>query len=95
MRCWLHWPLHSASYLLSLSPEVCSQFWKATSAKHRAPKELAKEIHTLAKDDNLPITLDNLATNNNYPNSIFTNVVHQLATPPRGSLIIPDLYETS
>jgi hypothetical protein len=80
--------------LLSLSPEVCSQVHKATLAKCNGPKEPAKEIHTLAEDDNLPVALDDLAMENNYPNSIFTNVVHQPAMPPLGSLIIPDPYET-
>ena len=80
--------------LLSLSPEVRSQVREATSAKRSAPKEPVKEIHTLAEDDNLPSALDDLATENNYPNSIFTNAIHQPATPPPGSLIIPDPYET-
>src|SRR6202034_4146384 len=79
--------------LLSLSPEVRSQVREATSAKRSAPKEPVKEIHTLAEADNLPSALDDLATENNYPNSIFTNAIHQPATPPPGSLIIPDPYE--
>src|SRR6202034_1149093 len=68
--------------LLSLSPEVRSQVHEATSAKRNAPKDPAKEIHTLAKGDNLPFTLDDLAMDNIYPNSIFTNAVHQPDTPP-------------
>ena len=80
--------------LLSLSPEVRSQVREATSAKRSAPKEPAKEIHTLAEDDNLPVALDDLASDNNYPNSIFTNAIHQPDVPPPGSLIIPDPYET-
>ena len=80
--------------LLSLSPEVRSQVREATSAKRNAPKDPAKEIHTLAEDDNLPFALDDLATDNIYPNSIFTNAVHQPDTPPPGSLIILDPYET-
>jgi hypothetical protein len=79
--------------LLSLSPEVCSQVREATLAKRSAPKEPVKEIHTLAEDDNLPSALDDLAAENNYPNLIFTNAIHQPATPPPGSLIIPDPYE--
>ena len=77
--------------LLSLSPEVHSQVCEATSAKHKEP---VKEIHTLAKDNNLPFTLDDLSSENNPTNLIFTNVIHQSDSPLPGSLIVPDPYET-
>ena len=77
--------------LLSLSLEVHPQVHEATSAKHKEP---AKEIHTLVKDEDLPFALDNPLLENNPPNSIFTNVIHQSDSPLPGSLIVPDPYET-
>jgi len=83
--------------LLSLSPEVRSQVREATSAKRTQPKESnAKEIHTYAEDDSLAGALDDLEQSNPQyeTTSTFINAVHQPHTPPPGSIVIPDPYET-
>jgi hypothetical protein len=83
--------------LLSLSPEVRSQVREATSAKRTANKEgNAKEIHTLAEDDNLAAALDDIEPGDpqyRLPTATFINSIHQTKFPPPGSLIIPDPYE--
>jgi hypothetical protein len=84
--------------LLSLSPEVRSQVREATSAKRTANKEgNAKEIHTYADDQNLAAALDDIEPGEaqyRLPTATFINSIHQTRTPPPGSLIIPDPYET-
>ena len=83
--------------LLSLSPEVRSQVREAVSAKRSAPKETTKEIHTLANDDSLPFALDDLESESISTvatASTFVQSVYHQKTPPPGSLIIPDPYET-
>jgi hypothetical protein len=84
--------------LLSLSPEVRSQVREATSAKRTANNEMnSKEIHTLAKDDNLAAALDDIEPGDiqyQLPTATFINSIRQTKSPPPGSLIIPDPYET-
>ncbi len=84
--------------LLSLSPEVRSQVREATSAKRTTTKEgNAKEIHTYAEDDNLAAAIDDIEPGEpqyRLPTSTFINSIYQSKTPPPGSLIIPDPYET-
>jgi hypothetical protein len=84
--------------LLSLSPEVRSQVREATSAKRTTNKEgNAKEIHTYAEDDSIAAALDDIEPGEpqyRLPTSTFMNFIHQSKTPPPGSLIIPDPYET-
>jgi len=84
--------------LLSLSPEVRSQVREATSAKRTTNKEgNAKEIHTYADDQNLAAALDDIEPGEaqyRLPTATFINSIHQTRTPPPGSIIIPDPYET-
>jgi hypothetical protein len=84
--------------LLSLSPEVHSQVREATSARRTAAtnKEPLKSINTLVNDDSISAALDDLEADepDDAPTSMFINSLHQTATPPPGSLIVPDPYET-
>jgi hypothetical protein len=81
--------------LLSLSPEVRVQVREAVSAKRNANKDDAKEIHTLADTDTLAFTFDDLEPDIDPPASVFTNAIQrQTRSPPPGSLVIPDPYET-
>ena len=83
--------------LLSLSPEVHSQVCEAVSAKRNTANNVVKEIHTLAKDNALPFTLDNIEPAEvpaSPPVVMLMQSVQQLAVPPPGALIVPDPYET-
>lgn len=84
--------------LLSLSPEVRSQVREATSAKRIANNETnPKEINTLEKDDDLAAALDDIEPGDiqyQLPTATFINSIRQTKSPPPGSLIIPDPYET-
>jgi hypothetical protein len=74
--------------LLSLSPEVRTQYREVTSQRRIATKENAK-IHTYANDDALPFALDDFEGDR----SSYIQELHQPRAPPPGSIVIPDLYE--
>src|SRR6202790_3869735 len=85
--------------LLSLNASYCRFRPKCVPkfAKRSAPKETTKEIHTLANDDSLPFALDDLESESITTvatASTFVQSVYHQKTPPPGSLIIPDPYET-
>ena len=84
--------------LLSLSPEVRSQVREATSAKRTSNKDTnTKEIHSYVDDDELATALDNIEPGDpehQLPTTTFINSIYQTQTPPAGSLIIPDPYDT-
>jgi hypothetical protein len=83
--------------LLLLSPEVHSQVCEVTS-KQTPPKELAKEIHTLADDTDLIANIDDfdslqysglmyLSNEEDKPTATLVNMVHEQFDPPPGVLI--------
>ena len=86
--------------LLSLSPEVRAQVREATSNRRTPPnKETTnKDINVLADDLELFTVFNDLNDNDKGPttstfiNSIFVSSAS--STPPAGSLVIPDPYET-
>jgi len=84
--------------LLSLSPEVRSQVREATSAKRTSNKDAnTKEIHSYVDDDELATALDDIEPGDpehRLPIATFINSIYQTRTPPPGSLIVPDPYET-
>ena len=83
--------------LLSLSPDVCSQVCEAISAKHNTANNAVKEIHTLAKDNTLPFTLDDIELAEvpaSPPIAMLMQSIQQPAAPAPGALIVPDPCET-
>jgi hypothetical protein len=84
--------------LLSLSPEVRSQVREATSAKRTSNKDSnTKEIHSYVDDEELATALDDIEPGDpehRLPTATFINSIYQTRTPPAGSLIVPDPYET-
>ncbi|KIM85117.1 hypothetical protein PILCRDRAFT_5484 [Piloderma croceum F 1598] len=84
--------------LLSLSPEVQSQVREATSAKRTQNKDSGtKEIHTYSEDSALADAFDDIDPGDpqyHLPTATFINAVHQPTTPPPGSIVIPDPYES-
>ena len=79
--------------LLSLSAKVHSQVRKATLA-HRLPAKDASNVWTFYQDADLPYTINDLEPPMQPTVSLFINVLHQPETPPPGTIIIPDMYET-
>jgi hypothetical protein len=91
--------------LLSLLPKVCYQVHEATSTKWTPPKDLIKEIHTLADDTNLMTDIDDFDSlqygglmysnsEEDKPTVTLVNMVHEQFNPPPGVLILPDPYKT-
>jgi hypothetical protein len=78
-------------------PEVHSQVREATSAQRTVTtnKEPLKSINTLANNDNIPAALNDIEgdESNDAPTSMFINSLHQPATPPPGSIVVPDPYK--
>jgi hypothetical protein len=80
--------------LLSLSPEVRAQVRDATSNRRIPPsKEAPKGINVLANDPALPMALDDI-NDDQSDQPITSTFVMMASSPPPGSLIIPDPYET-
>ena len=80
--------------LLWLSLEVRSQVCEAVSVKHNTANNLVKEIHTISKDDALPITLDDIELAEvpaSPPIVMLMQSIQQPAAPLPSALIVPDL----